>query len=107
MAAAVSAAFPQLYLSQVMDCDENTVKRSARNVTAAINRLHSYRRADGSLSYWPGSTSSSSFGTAYALMRSQDFPAVCIRPGKGRGTYRVMADDLTAWLAAQGKGGVA
>ena len=48
-----------------------------------------------------------SIGTAYALMRSQDFPAVCIRPGKGRGTYRVMADDLTAWLAAQGKGGVA
>ena len=57
----------QLYLTQVMDCDENTVKRSARNVTAAINRLHSYRRPDGSLSYWPGSTYSSSFGTAYAL----------------------------------------
>ena len=63
----VSAAFPQLYLNQVMDCDENTVKRSARNITAAINRLHSYRRPDGSLSYWPGSTYSSSFGTAYAL----------------------------------------
>ncbi|MBR5725057.1 MAG: alpha-2-macroglobulin [Bacteroidales bacterium] len=63
----ISAAFPQLYLSQVMDCDENTVARSARNVTAAINRLHSFRRPDGSLSYWPGNTSSSSFGTAYAL----------------------------------------
>lgn len=48
-----------------------------------------------------------SIGSAYALMRSQDFPAVCIRPGKGRGTYRVMADDLAAWLAAQGRGGVA
>ena len=63
----ISAAFPQLYLSQVMECDENTVARSARNVTAAINRLHSFRRPDGSLSYWPGSTSSSSFGSAYAL----------------------------------------
>ena len=63
----ISAAFPQLYLSQVMECDENTVARSARNVTAAINRLHSFRRADGSLSYWPGSSYSSSFGTAYAL----------------------------------------
>lgn len=48
-----------------------------------------------------------SIGSAYALMRSQDFPAVCIRPGKGRGTYRVMADDLAAWLAAHGRGGVA
>ena len=63
----ISAAFPQLYLSQVMECDENTVARSARNVTAAINRLHSFRRPDGSLSYWPGSSYSSSFGTAYAL----------------------------------------
>ena len=62
-----SAAFPQLYLDQVMECDNNTVTRSARNVTAAINRLHSFRRPDGSLSYWPGSTSSSSFGSAYAL----------------------------------------
>ena len=63
----ISAAFPQLYLAQVMECDDNTVARSARNVTAAINRLHSFRRPDGSLSYWPGSTSSSSFGSAYAL----------------------------------------
>ena len=63
----ISAAFPQLYLSQVMECDENTVARSARNVTAAINRLHSFRRSDGSLSYWPGSSDASSFGSAYAL----------------------------------------
>lgn len=63
----ISAAFPQLYLSQVMECDENTAARSARNVTAAINRLHSFRRPDGSLSYWPGSSDASSFGSAYAL----------------------------------------
>ena len=46
-------------------------------------------------------------GSAYALMRSHGFPSVCIRPGKGRGTYRVMQGDLLEWLAAQGKGGVA
>ena len=63
----VSAAFPQLFLSQVMDCDEHITKRSTFNVTAAINRLHSYRRPDGSLAYWPGSTAPSSFGSAYAL----------------------------------------
>ena len=63
----ISGAFPQLYLTQVMDCDEHVTKRTSYNVTAAINRLHSYRRPDGSLSYWPGSSSSSSFGTAYAL----------------------------------------
>lgn len=44
-----------------------------------------------------------SLGSAYSLMRSQGFPSVCIRPGKGRGTYRVLESDLLAWLAAQGK----
>ena len=48
-----------------------------------------------------------SIGSAYALMRSDGFPSVCIRPGKGRGTYRVIVDDLAKWLAAQGKGGTA
>ncbi|MCR5352527.1 MAG: alpha-2-macroglobulin [Bacteroidales bacterium] len=63
----ISTAFPQLYLSQLTDSDETVAKRSARNVTATIARLHSFRRADGSLTYWPGSTTSSPFGTAYAL----------------------------------------
>ena len=63
----LSAAFPQLYLPQVMDCDEHLLKRSSFNVTAAINRLHSYRRPDGSLAYWPGATEPSAFGSAYAL----------------------------------------
>ena len=46
-----------------------------------------------------------SIGSAYALMRSSDFPAVCIRPGKGRGTYRVLQGDLQEWLAKQSKKG--
>ncbi len=48
-----------------------------------------------------------SIGSSYALMRSKDFPAVCIRPGKGRGTYRVMEKDLLDWLASQTKDGKA
>lgn len=46
-------------------------------------------------------------GSARALMKSKGFPSVCIRPTKGRGVYRVLLDDLVAWLAAQGKGGAA
>ena len=62
-----SAAFPQLYLTKVMDCDAAYAAKCTRNVTSAIARLQSYRRSDGSLSYWPGSASTSNFGTAYAL----------------------------------------
>lgn len=63
----VSGAFPRLYLDKLMTCDEWTLKRGRVNVEAAIRRLQSYRRSDGSLSYWPGQNSSSLFGTAYAL----------------------------------------
>ncbi len=63
----VSAVFPQLYLDKVMNCDEKTRTRSRINVEAAIRRLQNYRRSDGSLSYWPGASSSSLFGSAYAL----------------------------------------
>ncbi len=63
----VSAAFPQLYLDLLQECDETILKRSAFNVGAAISRLSLFRRMDGSLSYWPGAEKSSSFGTVYAL----------------------------------------
>ena len=63
----VSSAFPQLYLDKVMNCDEKLRTRSRINIEAAIRRLQNYRRSDGSLSYWPGSSSSSLFGSAYAL----------------------------------------
>ena len=63
----VSSAFPQLYLDKIMTCDESTRERSRFNVEAAIRRLQIYRRSDGSLSYWPGSSYSSLFGSAYAL----------------------------------------
>lgn len=63
----VSGAFPRLYLDKIMTCDEWTLKRGRVNVEAAIRRLQSYRRSDGSLSYWPGQNASSLFGSAYAL----------------------------------------
>lgn len=63
----LSAAFPQLYLDKIMTCDESVRERSRFNVEAAIRRLQIYRRPDGSLSYWPGGSNSSLFGSAYAV----------------------------------------
>ena len=63
----VSAVFPQLYLDKVMTCDENLRTRTRINIEGAIRRLQNYRKSDGSLTYWPGSSYSSLFGSAYAL----------------------------------------
>lgn len=63
----VSAAFSQIYLDKLADCDAATRARSAANVETAIRRLQSFRLGSGALSYWPGTGQASSFGTVYAL----------------------------------------
>ena len=71
----VSSAFPQLYLDKVTTLDEKARTRTVKNVEATIRRLQSFRRADGSLGYWPGSSYSSAFGSAYALHFMQEAEA--------------------------------
>ena len=62
----VSAAFPQLYLNDVADCDAETALRCEGNVKEALRKLAGFRNGDGSLSYWPGTSGTSEWGTAYA-----------------------------------------
>ncbi|WP_430816946.1 alpha-2-macroglobulin family protein [Carboxylicivirga sp. RSCT41] len=61
-----SAAFPQLYLSDVIENGEVTAAKATENVKAAINRLAGFIQNDGGLGYWPGSYESSDWGTTYA-----------------------------------------
>lgn len=65
----VSCALPQLYLGNLMELDAASAKQAEVSVKAAIRRIQSFRRSDGSLSYWPGANggATSVFGSAYAL----------------------------------------
>jgi alpha-2-macroglobulin len=63
----VSAAFPQLYLSNLMNLTPEEEADISRNINAAISKLNSiYSREDGSFSYWPGSNYINEWGTSYA-----------------------------------------
>jgi uncharacterized protein YfaS (alpha-2-macroglobulin family) len=62
-----SGAFPQLFLSDVMDLSNKMKLTISTNVKGGINRLKSFQQADGGLSYWPGSSGESDeWGTTYA-----------------------------------------
>ena len=63
----VSAVFPQLYLGRVVTRSADEAALSDFNIKGAIRRLQSYRRGDGSLSYWPGGSFENPFGSVYAL----------------------------------------
>lgn len=61
-----SAAFPQLFLTEVVEASPQLRKKCEENVNAAIQRLKSFIRTDGGFSYWPGSNQPDSWSSSYA-----------------------------------------
>ncbi|CAM2068424.1 Alpha-2-macroglobulin family [Sulfidibacter corallicola] len=61
-----SAAFPQLYLSSLMELEKSEKEQIEHHIRAAIVRLGSFQRADGGLLYWPGNSDADTWGTSYA-----------------------------------------
>lgn len=63
----VSKAFPQIYLSKLVSMDDYEIKNASDAVSYALSRLSAYQMYDGSLAYWQGASTSSVWGSAYAL----------------------------------------
>ena len=62
----VSKAFPQLFISKLADVDDKVKRSAEENVRNALDRMRSFRTADGGLSLWPGGSYADEWGTAYA-----------------------------------------
>ena len=62
-----SKGFPQLYLSEFAELSDVQAIQAEENVKACIRRLSSFQTADGGMSYWPGTTVSSKWPSAYVL----------------------------------------
>ncbi len=61
-----SAAFPQLYLNDLMQLSEKRQEKITSNITKAIKRIRSFQTADGGFAYWPGESDENDWGTNYA-----------------------------------------
>ncbi|WP_183559565.1 alpha-2-macroglobulin family protein [Mucilaginibacter sp. SP1R1] len=61
-----SSAFPQLYLSQLLDLSPIQKAEAERNIKATISRLNGFQVQGGGLSYWPDGGSADEWGTNYA-----------------------------------------
>ena len=70
-----SAAFPQLFLSDIMDLDEDKKGVIEGNIKAAIDRIGSFQTGEGGFAYWPGQSDDNDWGTNYAghfLLEARD-----------------------------------
>jgi uncharacterized protein YfaS (alpha-2-macroglobulin family) len=61
-----SSAFPQLYLSQLLDLSPLQKAEAERNIKATISRLNGFQVQGGGLSYWPDGGNADEWGTNYA-----------------------------------------
>ncbi len=61
-----SAAFPQLYLSDIFELSSDNKARIQKNIEAAIYKLKRYMQPSGGMSYWPGYSNANDWGTTYA-----------------------------------------
>ena len=61
-----SSVFAQLYLSDLLQLEEQTKYKIQRNIEAAIERLRNFQLPSGGFSYWPGMQTANEWGTSYA-----------------------------------------
>ncbi len=61
-----SAAFPQLFMADILDITFDKKKKAESNVKAALKRLNNFQLPSGGMGYWPGARDSDDWGTNYA-----------------------------------------
>lgn len=92
-----SAAFPQLYLSELIKLEETRKKEIENNVHAAIGRLRGFQQANGAFDYWPGGFNSGFDGrNAWSTNYAGHF----IVEAGNRG-YQIPAAMLADWVRFQ------
>jgi len=89
-----SAAFPQLFLTDLMDLTFDRKQEIDRNIKETIRKIGSYQAPDGGLSYWPGGSVANDWGTSFA--------GHFMLEAKSRG-YTMPLTFLTNWLSYQQK----
>jgi len=89
-----SAVFPQLYLSDVMETDQQLKDFTERNLKAGIQKLQTFQLSTGGLGLWPNSTAENDWGTSYA----GHFMLEARKKG-----YTVSGDWLKKWISYQKK----
>lgn len=61
-----SAAFPQLFVNQLLELKPTQKDEIPKNIAAAIERLNQFQTAEGGFGYWPGDEDASAWGSNYA-----------------------------------------
>lgn len=62
----LSAAFPQLYLTEFMSLPDEKKREIDENIKAAIDKLKNFQLSNGGFAYWPGQPATHDWSSSYA-----------------------------------------
>jgi uncharacterized protein YfaS (alpha-2-macroglobulin family) len=99
-----SAAFPQLFLDNVMDLNATTKQNLETNVKAAINRLRLFITPQGGFGYWPGDYTPNSWGSNYAghFILEAENKGYALPAGMKQAWLRYQTDRARNWRSNEG-----
>lgn len=60
-----SAAFPQLFVGNMLELDDKRQKEVATNIKYAIERIKNFQTNEGGFTYWPGNGTPDHWSTSY------------------------------------------
>jgi uncharacterized protein YfaS (alpha-2-macroglobulin family) len=102
----VSGAFPQLYLSSVVDLSEKDKINASYNVKAALNKLKNFVGYEGGFTYWPGEGTYNEWTTSYAgdFMLEAEKKGFSLPGGLKQGWLKYQQKKARAWVMNSQKG---
>ena len=62
----VSAGFPQLFTTRLMDLSPEDQKKADEHIKATLERIKGFQTAEGGFAYWPGESTPDAWTTSYA-----------------------------------------
>ncbi|MDR3246570.1 MAG: Ig-like domain-containing protein [Prevotellaceae bacterium] len=101
-----SAAFPQLYLSTVIDLGEKDKTNASYNVKAALNKLKNFVGYEGGFHYWPGGGEYNDWSTSYAgdFMLEAEKKGFSLPTGLKQGWVKYQQKKARLWVKGTTKG---
>ena len=99
-----SAAFPQLFLDDVIELSKTEKSQAETNVKAAIDRLKTFILSNGAMGYWPSSSDPSDWGTSYAghFLIEAEAKGYALPSGWKRKWVKYQKDAAKNWRAESG-----
>lgn len=99
-----SAAFPQLFLEDVIELNESARSLARKNVQAALNKLKYFALSDGSFSLWPGDDETNDWATSYAghFMLEAELKGVSLPPGLKQSWLKYQKKAARNWSPPRG-----